>query len=577
MPAKLPEKAKSLVIQQWLRGYQRDKIADNSGLSAGAVTNIVNDWKERLGFALADELRELAVTLNKIGITPVQCAIGSRVATMMNRLGVKEEDIESFIAETYNRCKNLGLTPESIASYLTDLLQFSKTIPFTEIPDYIESKKKEKEKTEKEIEGLQEHIDDLEGQRLATQDLLDITLHDKKMTTAKLKWYSDIKEELAKYGIPADDISQLAKVVNGIQQQGFDANKVLSEFSNVKMLRAECKAYQDNMQRLKEQYDALKRDCSFLQQEVSSHNQSLTVYNELKAIGLGLKELKLLWHTISEIASANNISSYDSVQKFLKDIDEQYDDKLGFESKIDKLRAEVNRLAQEEAVLRSQLLIIPLIAPSLTRLLQRGVTEQNIVDIAELLKGNSVRSSSDEASENNGVTIQEIQLLIAELRTYGSIKSTINQLTQKVEKLKDQANSLRSEKQNLNAQNQTMLLTLHYSEQISIFLRGSSVSLKNEMASLISIIAYIIHTLNREVQSLPMLQRDSSDPHESEFVPLLKAAKGEEVDSIELKNSLAKAIKVAQERLNSSSSSSKLNEILSKGRLALLQDDPVQT
>jgi outer membrane murein-binding lipoprotein Lpp len=286
-------------------------------------------------------------------------------------------------------------------------------------------------------------------------------------------------------------------------------------------------------------------------------------------MGFSLKELKFLWHTINEVAIANNIPPYESVQKFLRDIEEQYDDKLGFESKVDNLRAEVNRLAQEENRLRSQLLILPLVAPSLTRLLQVGVSEQNIVDIAELLKSNGSRNSSGRISENYGVTIQEIQSLIAELREFGSIKSTITQLTQKVEKLRNQVNSLRFEKQNLNAQNQALLLALDYLKQITSFLSGSSMSLKNEMVSFISIIAYTIHSLNREVQRLPMLQKDNGDLHNCQFAPLNNAATGEEVDPIELKNSLAKAIKVTRGKLNSSG---KLDEILSEARLALLAD-----
>jgi hypothetical protein len=48
-------------------------------LSGGGVTNIINEWKQGLGSSVADELRELAVALKKIGITPAQCALGSRV------------------------------------------------------------------------------------------------------------------------------------------------------------------------------------------------------------------------------------------------------------------------------------------------------------------------------------------------------------------------------------------------------------------------------------------------------------------------------------------------------------------
>lgn len=65
MPAKLPSPLKSQVIQKWLEGQPRNDIAAENGLSSGAVTNIVNEWKRSLGFALADELRELALAIKK--------------------------------------------------------------------------------------------------------------------------------------------------------------------------------------------------------------------------------------------------------------------------------------------------------------------------------------------------------------------------------------------------------------------------------------------------------------------------------------------------------------------------------
>jgi uncharacterized coiled-coil DUF342 family protein len=568
MPTKLPDNIKSLVIQQWLKGEQRDKIAVDNGLSAGAVTNIVNNWRQALGFAAADELRDLAVTINKIGITPAQCAVGFRVAMMMNRLGIKEESYESFMSDVYNRCKNLGLTPENIASYLIDLLEFSKTVPYSKIPDYIELKTQEKKKLEEEIERLKEQKEDFEGQKSVAEELRDIALKHEKMTAANLKWYSDLKEELRKYGIPVDDISQLAKVVSGIKQYGFNTENVINEFSNLELLRLQCQSYQGSITRLKSQYDTLNRDCSFLQQRVSSYNQSLSIYGELEAMGFGLKELKLLRHTVREIAVANNIRPDNAVQKFLRDIAEQYDDKLGLESKVDKLRTEVNRLIQEEARLRTQLLILPSIGPLLIRLSQSGVREQDIVDIAELLKNDAGGSSSSK----RGIGIEEIRLLIAELRTYGNIKSTIEQLSQKVDKLRNQVASLRAEKQDLNAQNQRMFSTLQYLKQLTSFFSGSSLSLGNEITGLISIMAYTIYLLNVEVERLQKLQEDGSNPPpDNEFVPLTMAVKGEVIDLPKLKTALIKAIEVMLEKLKGRDRMM-TTEILSKARLVLMDE-----
>ena len=132
-----------------MEGIARDTIAANNDLSGGGVTNIINEWKQGLGSSVADELRELAVALKKIGITPAQCALGSRVTKIMINLGVKENGFEAFITDTYNRCKDLGLTPENIAFHLKDLFDFSTTyaIPFSQIPKYVKQKADEKTKT----------------------------------------------------------------------------------------------------------------------------------------------------------------------------------------------------------------------------------------------------------------------------------------------------------------------------------------------------------------------------------------------------------------------------------------------
>ena len=59
---------------------------------------------------------------------------------MLNRLGVKEDNFESF----------------------TNLLEFSQTVPFSQIPEYIMQKRQEKEKLEQEIQILEEKVKKLQ-------------------------------------------------------------------------------------------------------------------------------------------------------------------------------------------------------------------------------------------------------------------------------------------------------------------------------------------------------------------------------------------------------------------------------
>ena len=98
------------MIQQWLSGTQRDRIAAENGLSAGAVTNLVNEWSRGLGFAIADDPRELAVTMKKVGITAAQCASGFRAAMIMKRLYCHRQSLYTHATTTHSNDNNDVLT-----------------------------------------------------------------------------------------------------------------------------------------------------------------------------------------------------------------------------------------------------------------------------------------------------------------------------------------------------------------------------------------------------------------------------------------------------------------------------------
>ena len=50
-----------------------------------------------------------------------------------------------------------------------------------------------------------------------------------------------------------------------------------------------------------------------------------------------------MWNTIKEIVDANNISADKASQKFFSDVIQQYDDKLGFEGKVQNLKSEIQK------------------------------------------------------------------------------------------------------------------------------------------------------------------------------------------------------------------------------------------
>lgn len=353
MYGKLPDYMKSIVIGQWFEGVQRDKIAANNGLSAGAVTNVVNEWRRGVGDDVIDNLRQLGEVLRKNGITPAQCALGFRTVMLISKLGVKEEELDSFLLDVYNRCIDLGLSPENLAFHIKDLLEFLKTnssnsnnnsnivVPLGQISEYIQQKTDEKKKLEEEIQTLKSQVKTLIEEKSNSEQRRNSALYEEHTTEGELKSYSELKRELGQYGVPIYDIQKFVKVVRGISQKDYDVDNIIKEYSEYEAFKHDYFFYQ-------EQKMDLEKKCSELQEWQNYYTQRLSLIESLEGIGFGFKELKSLWHTIVEISDANNISREDAVKGFFKEIENHYDDILGLKSRKHELEAEVNDFGRQK-------------------------------------------------------------------------------------------------------------------------------------------------------------------------------------------------------------------------------------
>ncbi len=116
----------------------------------------------------------------------------------------------------------------------------------------------------------------------------------------------------------------------------YNVGKIIIEYSDYEDLKHDYFYY-------KAQILDLDTKCSQLQGRENYYTQRLSLIDNLQGMGFGFKELKSLWHTIVEISDANNISREDAVKRFFKEVDNHYDDILGFKSRKHELEAEVSK------------------------------------------------------------------------------------------------------------------------------------------------------------------------------------------------------------------------------------------
>ena len=59
---------KDAVIRLYFQGISRNDIAKTCGIGDGTVSNIIDEWKNRLGIHDAEDLMDLAVNVKRLGI-----------------------------------------------------------------------------------------------------------------------------------------------------------------------------------------------------------------------------------------------------------------------------------------------------------------------------------------------------------------------------------------------------------------------------------------------------------------------------------------------------------------------------
>jgi hypothetical protein len=382
MPAAIPDKTKSEVINQWLRGFSRDAIASNTHVSAGAVTNIINEWKNYLGQYDVESLRELGRMLKIADISPSQCALGFRTIKILTERGIDTDSAQHFVSDIFRGCERMGVTPDKISTHIEDLLSISDRIRLPEIEDYLDKKRNEKRQLDKQSMELSERKSILESEILRAIKSRDSIYEQERKLSGQLKISHDTEEELRKYDISmTEDIPKFLKIVKVIKAHGYEPKKVIGVFEGVQYAEDKLLALKIAANEKEKDLTKLDKQRSSLQNTIYSDSEYLILYDELNSMGIGSDELRTLITLISDIAKSNGMDYWNAIERFFSEIGFQYDSKLGFESEKKKLIKDIQKLREQRDKLQQIINAQPFFGPVLLQLSQYGLTEDDIVNI----------------------------------------------------------------------------------------------------------------------------------------------------------------------------------------------------
>jgi hypothetical protein len=269
MPAAINEQTRKQVVQQWVSGDSRYKIAIDNDVGEGTVSGIVNDWKRGIEDSEYESVRQLAIQSKKQGLALSDLASRFRLYNIIKKLGVNEDQIESFISNcTIRGVADSSLPPEKIVHLVNQLFNISKSesIALEKVPDCIKQKLQQKEKLEEQIKEV------------------EAVLQSKNAAIEAIDEYIHLNEELSKHSLSTKHISKLVNAIKNVEQQGDDTKKIVAMARNIKSLRDSEKH--------------LRNNCEILANRIDRHKEILPLAERIVAMRINTAGL-LLWPSVT--------------------------------------------------------------------------------------------------------------------------------------------------------------------------------------------------------------------------------------------------------------------------------------
>ena len=414
----LPRYFELCVIHAWLKGKTRDEIAEEFGKSQGTVSNIIAKMRNSLGRYDADAMRELAQELRELDMTPENCAIGCRVSKILEKLKIPEGRIAEFLNEIFEFSQKMDINTEILREAIIEFIKISKEVPFSQVPSYLEEKREEIEQLENKKKNLEEEIQILQKEKLATEEKTSCSIKDANITLVDLALFVNTKNNLSRYNILVEDIDKFTRCVQGIKNySNYDPFKIIEKFSDLNMLEMEIENNQKIKNNLEINIKKLKEKESEYDDRLNFKYIKVKNLDELeKIVGFSIQDLKKLKSILIEISSEHKNFNIEQVKGLFFELLEKIETRITLESENNGLLQVTcllqNQIKDKRHILYNQ----ELVGPILKNLFDVGIRESEIIAIKALI------DILLYASGNNMEKLNDKQEVINDLSSYSNLK-----------------------------------------------------------------------------------------------------------------------------------------------------------
>lgn len=368
---------KSRVVSLWYMGLTRDEIAEKTGLGKGTISNILQEFKEKMQKGDFEAIQTHARLNRDLGLDHANMLEGHRTNQILENNGLTQEKINSFL-ENLSKIPNsediLALlkaavevlhqkekTGHSIEETSNTYIHQSKAIP------ELDEKIKSKSQYIKELDHtIQKKLDDAN----TTQEILDL--------------FEKATSKLEKVGLSILDFVKAPGVLVEFARHNFDPVKIVKFFDHVRDLSKTAKTYETKIHNLQKEISAKENNCIDVTSKLESLESKYKNYS---------KAIKILEAFVESNQDPNIIIQWEEILKEsgidISTFDKKLKEYKGITEILKTLKDELKNLDSQKQQLVDDI-------NSLSKILQELQNHKNNLEkqINQLLK-----QASDEVSK----------------------------------------------------------------------------------------------------------------------------------------------------------------------------------
>jgi hypothetical protein len=486
-----PEHIKSAIIDAWMMGKTRDKIASEFIISTGSVSNIIEQWQNRIGVFDATNLRELALALKKAAISPVQCVDGLRITNIITQLGIDKDHLFDFLKKLYNECKEQRLPPADIARLVKVINDYPEINSLNEIPKTIKKRRQEKIKLDAdyyrklEIQKLDHEIESKRKERQDIQNGLESFQKEIKDEKKDFLLFNDAKDELKKHGISIHFLEPLIDVIRIFDDMNFRPLTILSQFSEIKAYRDQVENKNWELKELESRIQNLTEILDDYEKKIASNQVIVLTLDKLEKLGFNASDIENLEMTFSEISQKYGLNQKEIKIQFFTYIN-RFNTLLSLQQdileKTDKLSILDSEISSSRKVIESQ----PIVFAILQYLVSAGLNEHDFLMAFKIFK-------TDLCNNMSYGDRTYLERLSKDLDNYPSVRDTLIGLNNKILLKKSHIDKLALVRSNLEAFLFSLVITIYF---YSILLNLQQVQIQKNLIKRIPLVCVLNYYLS---------------------------------------------------------------------------------